>query len=235
MGRRVIALDTETTGLYASKGHRIVEIGCVELVDMRKGETRQWYINPERDIPIEVTKIHGITNEKVAHEPIFSKMVDEFLDFIGDDTLVIHNAAFDMGFLNAELQKLQREVLGFERVMDTVELARKKFPGATASLDALCRRFKIDNTHRTFHGALLDSDLLADVYVELMGGNQLSLDFPDQRLESSDHLQDIPETDLRRFPVRNWAVPKEELSAHHAFLKQLQQKSGACIWLSVHG
>lgn len=230
--KRVIVLDTETTGLSPAEGHRIVEIGCVELVKMRKTETKQWYINPERDIPIEVTRIHGITNEKVANSPRFTDMVDEFLAFIGDDSLVIHNASFDMGFLNAELLRIKRKKLDVARVIDTIPLARRKFPGAPASLDVLCKRFKIDNTHRTLHGALLDSDLLADVYVELLGGNQFSLDLSAQSLEVSTTSQKTVMADMVSFPVRTWTVSAADCLAHDAFLERLQRESGACIWLS---
>ena len=229
---RVIVLDTETTGLSPNEGHRIVEIGCVELVQMRKGEGKQWYINPERDIPMEVVKIHGITNEKVANSPRFVDMVGEFLDFIKNDSLVIHNAAFDMSFLNAELKKIKRRELQSKRVIDTIPLARRKFPGSSVSLDALCKRFKIDNTHRTFHGALLDSDLLAEVYVELLGGNQFSLDFSSFNNQAVTPAKKMITTEIQQFPHRNWPVSEEELLAHTTFLDRLQRESGACIWLS---
>lgn len=230
--KRVIVLDTETTGLSPADGDRIVEIGCIELVRMRKGETRQWYINPERDIPAEATRVHGITNERVAREPRFSAMVDDFLTFIADDTLVIHNAAFDRGFLNAELQLLNRNILDSARIVDTMLMARRRFPGAPASLDALCRRFKIDNSHRTLHGALLDADLLAGVYVELMGGNQFRLNLPGYDTEVVDpsrqhHAQAVV---VRDVPVRSWRLPEADVVAHNAFLERLQRESGACIW-----
>lgn len=228
---RVIILDTETTGLSHAEGHRIVEIGCVEMVQMRKGKTAQWYINPEREIPADATRIHGITNEKVANAPRFSDMVNDFLAFIGHDALVMHNASFDLGFLNAELLRARRTKLSVE-VIDTIPLARRKFPGAPASLDALCKRFKVDNTHRTLHGALLDADLLADVYVELMGGNQFSLDFSEQSMEVPLTPQKNIAPDIQNFSVRTWTIPEVDRLAHNAFLERLQRESGACIWLS---
>lgn len=229
---RLIVLDTETTGLSPSGGHRIVEIGCVELIEMRKGETRQWYIHPERDIPAEATRIHGITNEKVATAPRFADMADDFLNFIGDDTLVIHNAAFDRGFLNAELVMVQRKLLDVDRVIDTIPIARRKFPGASASLDALCKRLKVDNSHRTLHGALLDADLLADVYVELLGGNQFSLDFSGQDPETPGTHEKRAVPALQVHPMRTWTVPEADRQRHQAFLERLQRESNACIWLS---
>ena len=230
--KRVIVLDTETTGLSPAEGHRIVEIGCVELLRMRKGKSLQWYINPERDIPIEVTRIHGITNEKVADAPRFSDMVDDFLAFIGEDSLVMHNAAFDMGFLNAELLRAGHKKLDSAQVIDTIPLARQKFPGASASLDALCKRLKVDNSHRTLHGALLDADLLADVYVELLGGKQISLDFSQQNtIDSTTPIKAVV-SNLQNFPVRTWEVAEKDLLDHKLFLERLQHESGECIWLS---
>ena len=231
--KRIITLDTETTGLSANQGDRIVEIGCVELISMRKGETRQWYVNPERDIPEEATRIHGITNEKVADAPTFKQVATEFLQFIGSDHLVIHNAPFDLGFLNAELKRCKRRPLDMQRVIDTIPMARRKYPGASASLDALCKRFRIDNSHREFHGALLDADLLADVYVELMGGNQLNLDLSREEETSVAQTPETPQQKaLRRevLPAREWAVSEMEMTRHAAFLEFLQDESGHCIW-----
>lgn len=171
---REIVLDTETTGMDPFKGDRIIEIGAVELSGhLPTGRTLQFYIHPERDVPADATAVHGITNEFLKGKPIFSQIYTEFLDFIGSDsTLVIHNAEFDMKFLNWELQNVGHPPLPSSRVIDTLAIARKKFPGSPASLDALCRRFGIDNSNRTFHGALLDSELLAEVYLELLGGRQ---------------------------------------------------------------
>ncbi|NCW30325.1 MAG: DNA polymerase III subunit epsilon, partial [Alphaproteobacteria bacterium] len=159
---REIALDTETTGISPRDGHRIIEIGALELMHhLPTGRKLHLYINPERAIDDGAVAVHGITSEFLADKPVFADIVDEFLTFIGDDPLVIHNASFDMGFINAELKRLNRPVLPMSQSVDTLMMARKKFPGAQANLDALCRRFEIDNTHRDLHGALIDADLLA--------------------------------------------------------------------------
>lgn len=173
---REIVLDTETTGMDPVRGDKLVEIGCVELMNhLPTGNTYHVYINPERDIPAEATAVHGITNERVANEPVFGEIVGGFLDFIGDARLVIHNAEFDMKFINSELKTFGFPSIDHRRVLDTLRMAREKFPGSPANLDALCRRFGIDNSSRTFHGALLDSQLLAEVYLELLGGRQRGL------------------------------------------------------------
>ncbi len=229
--KRLVALDTETTGLNAKGGDRIVEIGCVELVDMRKGKTLQWYINPERDIPEEASRIHGITNEKVADAPKFKEVAKEFLNFIADAHLVIHNAAFDMGFINEELKRIKRRPLDNNRVIDTIPMARRKFPGSSVSLDALCKRFKIDNTHRTFHGALLDAELLADVYVELTGGNQFQLDLSTDTDEVMEKKIERKTTHKEILQAREWALTELERETHLAYMEFLQEQSGHCIWL----
>jgi DNA polymerase-3 subunit epsilon len=173
---REIVMDTETTGLDPADGHRIVEIGAVELVNLLPtGRVYHQYINPERPVPREAENIHGLGNEFLRDKPVFARIATDFLDFIGDSTLVIHNAAFDMRMLNAELTRLGQPVLPMSRAVDTLEIARKRFPGAQASLDALCRRFGVDNSGREKHGALLDTELLAEVYLELMGGRQQGL------------------------------------------------------------
>ncbi|MEO5377209.1 MAG: DNA polymerase III subunit epsilon [Magnetococcus sp. DMHC-6] len=227
---RLIVLDTETTGFSPANGDRIVEIGCVELIDLRKGTSRQWYINPQRDIPADAIKVHGITNEKVADAPLFVDIVDQFLDYIGHDSLVIHNAAFDMGFLNAELNRAQRAPIAFDRAIDTLAAARRKFPGTSASLDALCKRLGIDNTQRTLHGALLDANLLAEVYVELCGGNQFTFDLaqpePAPKAISSDINK--PKKDLIT-PARVWPISEEESRLHENFLGMLDKKYGICL------
>ncbi len=170
---REIVLDTETTGLDPAQGHRIVEIGAVELVGHRPtGRNFHVYINPERDMPSGAEAVHGLSAAFLADKPRFSEIVDDFLAFIAGDPLVIHNAPFDMAFLNAELGWCGRPVLPMERAIDTLEIARRRFPGAPNSLDALCRRFGIDNSARDKHGALLDAELLAEVYFQLVGGEQ---------------------------------------------------------------
>jgi DNA polymerase III subunit epsilon len=170
---REIVLDTETTGLDPASGDRIVEIGCVELIDhFPTGANYHVYINPERDMPADAERIHGLSAEFLSDKPVFAAITAEFLDFIGDAPLVIHNAGFDMKFLNAELARIGHAILEDARAIDTLAMARIKFPGARVSLDELCKRFDIDNTERTKHGALLDADLLAQVYLELLGGRQ---------------------------------------------------------------
>ena len=170
---REIVMDTETTGLDPFDGHRIVEIGGVELENhVPTGRTYHQYINPRRDMPTEAFEVHGLSAEFLADKPDFEAVARDFVDFIGDATLVIHNASFDMKFLNAEFDWAGLPQLPMSRALDTLAIARKRFPGSPASLDALCRRFGIDNSSRTLHGALLDSEILADVYLELIGGRQ---------------------------------------------------------------
>jgi len=170
---REIVLDTETTGFDPEQGDRIVEIGAVELVNhMPTGRTYHQYINPERPMPQEAFEVHGLDDDFLRQHPVFAHVAQAFIDFVGDARLVIHNAAFDMKFINAELVWLERPAIPFDRAIDTLEIARRKFPGSPASLDALCRRFGIDNSARTLHGALLDSEILAEVYLELIGGRQ---------------------------------------------------------------
>lgn len=178
---REIVLDTETTGFHADGGDRIVEIGAVELWNhLPTGKTYHQYINPERSMPQGAFEVHGLGDEFLADKPVFKQIGQAFLDFVQDSTLVIHNAEFDMKFLNMELVRMGLLALPWEQALDTLAMARKKFPGSPATLDALCRRFMIDNSARTLHGALLDSEILAEVYLELIGGRQ-----PDFALSSS--------------------------------------------------
>ncbi len=217
---REIVLDTETTGLSPKSGDRVVEIGCVEIVNqVATGETYHQYINPERDMPGEAFSVHGLSAEFLANKPIFADVVDAFLDFVGDANFVIHNAEFDMNFLNWELETLGREPLAMNRATDTVRLARQKFPGAPASLDALCKRFQIDNSNRKLHGALLDARLLADVYLELIGGRQrgLSLDGQQVVVETASATPRV-----KRAP-RPYFASREELGAHEAFIRKLSE------------
>ena len=222
---REIVLDTETTGLNPLGGHRIVEIGCVELINhVPSGQTFHQYINPERDMPPEAYAVHGLSAEFLAGHPVFAKIVDPFLDFLGDDPLVIHNATFDLGFINAELARLDRPAIPATRATDTVFLARKRFPGAQANLDALCRRFGIDNSDRDLHGALKDSLLLAEVYLELIGGRQ-----PDLALAASKTAAAVARagTKVER-RHRSFAPSLEEEEAHKAFVAKLTEP----LWLS---
>ena len=173
---REIVFDTETTGFEPGDGHRIVEIGCVELVDhFPTGRTFQAYLNPERDVPIETTRVHGLTNEVLADKALFAHIVEDFLEFLGDAPLVIHNASFDIKFINAELKRTGHPAIPLSRATDTIEIAKRKVPGARYSLDELCKRFSIDLSARAKHGALLDAQLTAEVYLELIGGRQKGL------------------------------------------------------------
>lgn len=217
---REIVLDTETTGLDPEQGHRVIEIGAVELYNhIPTGKTLQLYINPERDIPSESTAVHGITAEFLKDKPIFSQIYTQFLEFIGTDSkLVIHNAEFDMKFLNAELKRVGHAPLAWSRALDTAALARKKFPGSPANLDALCRRFGIDNSNRTFHGALLDSELLAEVYLELLGGRQHGLGLIAEGRESRPAAQKDSSGHKTLRAARPHEASAEELAAHEEML-----------------
>ncbi|MFP4538973.1 MAG: DNA polymerase III subunit epsilon, partial [Dichotomicrobium sp.] len=177
---REIVLDTETTGLDPKQGHRIIEIGCIELMNyVPSGREFHCYINPGRDVPHEAQQVHGLSDAFLADKPVFADIADPFLEFIADSTLVIHNASFDIGFLNAELALLPRDPIPSDRIVDTLVLARRKHPAGPNSLDALCKRYRIDLSERTKHGALLDSELLARVYMELIGGTQAALGLDD--------------------------------------------------------
>lgn len=173
---REVVLDTETTGLDARRGDRLIEIGCIEIVNrIPSGREYHCFINPERDVPAEAQAVHGLSTEFLKDKPVFKAVAKPFLDFIGEDTLVIHNAAFDVGFLNAELERLGLTAIGMHRVVDTLQLARRRHPAGPNTLDALCKRYGIDNSKRIKHGALVDSELLAKVYVELLGERQAAL------------------------------------------------------------
>lgn len=219
---REVVLDTETTGLYYDKGDRIVEIGCLELFDCTPtGKTYQQYINPLRQVHPEATKVSGITTEFLQDFPTFDKIADDFLNFIGDDTLVIHNANFDIGFLNMELRKLNKPLILESRVIDTLKLARKKVTSAKYNLDALCAKFEIDTSARTLHGALVDCDLLAKVYMELCGGRQKTFSF--LSLES----ETIAYQNQSHRPKRYFNVPEEEKRLHQEALNGIKNP----MWL----
>ncbi len=214
---REIVLDTETTGLDPVVGHRIVEIGCIELYNhVPTGKTFHRLINPDRPMPTAAFEVHGLSDELLAKQPRFDKIADDFLEFIADSPLVIHNAAFDLAFVNAELGKCQLAPLIESRAIDTVSMARRKFPGAPASLDALCRRFAIDLSGRTKHGALVDAELLAAVYLELLGGRQPGLGFGQEAIK-------VRHAERRREarPARRFAPSAAELAAHAAFVATL--------------
>jgi len=216
-----VVLDTETTGLDPAAGHRIVEIGCVELKNhMPTGRTYHQYINPERDMPSEAFAVHGLSEEFLTGHPVFAGVAEAFLTFIGDATLVIHNAEFDMGFINAELRACDLTAIPMDRAIDTVAMARRKFPGARANLDALCQRFGIDNTDRELHGALKDSKLLADVYLELIGGRQHGLELKTDKKEASSTTNQQAERRFRE--PRPHAPSPDELAAHKDFVAAIE-------------
>jgi len=216
---REIVLDTETTGLDPTTGHRIVEVACLELINhIPTGRSYQSHINPERDVPTDAFAVHGLSIEFLSDKPRFAEIADKLLEFIGDAPLVIHNAEFDVRFLNAEFQRLARPPLSSERVVDTLQMARQKFPGAPASLDALCRRFAIDNSTRTKHGALLDIELLADVYLELIGGRQAGLEL----MTAARATAALAAGGRTPRVARPHAASDAELAAHTALLATLR-------------
>lgn len=229
---REIVLDTETTGFEPAEGHRIVEIGAVELFNhMPTGKTYHQYIDPQRLMPKEAFEVHGLGDDFLRGKPVFKAIGQAFLDFIGDAKLVIHNAAFDMKFLNYELKQVGLPTLDWSRAIDTLMIARQKFPGSPASLDALCRRFGVDNSSREKHGALLDSEILAEVYLELIGGRQ-----PDFGLASQPAKSVLSEAtmggDAWRPRPRPTPLPSrltdEEAAAHAAFVTKL---GAAALWI----
>jgi len=231
---REIVLDTETTGFEPHEGHRLVEIGCVELLNhMPTGRTYHQYVNPQRNMPAEAFAIHGLGDDFLRPQPVFAQIADDFLRFVSGATLVIHNAAFDMRFLNAELEWAGKPLLPADRVVDTLMIARRKYPGSPASLDALCRRFGVDNSNRTLHGALLDSEILAEVYLELIGGRQ-----PDFALSvtAGRSLGKTPKQTTWRPRPRPNPLPgrlsDSESDAHAAFI---QMMGDAAIWRRYGG
>ncbi len=222
---RELVLDTETTGLDPKDGHRVIELACVELINfIPTGAFWHWYFNPQRDVPKAATDVHGLTAQFLADKPLFGDMAQEILDALGDARLIIHNAPFDMGFLNHEFGRLGHAPLSFDRVTDTLALARRKHPGSPNNLDALCRRYGIDNSTRTKHGALLDSELLADVYLRLIGAEQAGLNFASQA--ESDAIEVETAAQPRPTPVPPLLSPEEE-AAHAEFVTSLGQKA---IW-----
>lgn len=223
---REIVLDTETTGFDPEEGHRLIEIGAVEVINkVPTGRTYHQYINPERDIPADATAVHGITDERVKNEPVFAEIYTDMVEFIGDGIIVAHNATFDMNFINYELKQVGHPSYPKKQVVDSLAIARAKFPGSPASLDALCRRFGIDLSERELHGALLDAQLLADVYLELMGGRQHGLVLSEDKRVSSGIVHATNDSLLfkkreKREP-RVFKPSEEELTAHSALLEEL--------------
>jgi DNA polymerase-3 subunit epsilon len=220
---REIILDTETTGLSPERGDRIVEIGCVELVNHTPtGNEFHKYLNPEREMSEGAFRISGLSDEFLKDKPYFKDIVDEFISFIDDSIIVAHNAPFDLGFLNNELKIINRKQIQFDSIIDTLAIARKKFPGAQASLDALCKRFEIDNSERVKHGALLDAYLLSEVYLELIGGKQTSLILSEERKETQLNIKE-----KKIFIERNYEISEKEKVAHQKMVDLISNP----IWL----
>ena len=226
---REIVLDTETTGLKPSQGHKLVEIGAIELVNQTAtGEVYHQYINPEMAMPYEAFKVHGISDEFLADKPKFIDIADEFLQFVGSAKLVIHNAKFDMGFINHELKAINKEPLPFDddSVIDTLLMARKKFPGMRANLDALCQRYNINNKHRKKHGALLDAELLMEVYIELTGGRRKKLFVDD--METSD-VSITAITNKPKITVKKYSLDDAIREKHRQYLLSTYPHHQGCI------
>ena len=230
---RQIVLDTETTGLDPQQGHRVIEIGCVEIENRRlTGRHFHCYLNPDREIDDGAVQVHGITSEFLSDKPRFKQVVSDFIDFVRGAELVIHNAPFDIGFLNHEIQLLQSELGTIDEmcsVIDTLVMARKKHPGQRNSLDALCKRYEVDNSQRELHGALLDAEILADVYL-LMTGGQTTLQLASEETGQSDQGL-ARKRDLSRGPLVVVAPSQEALAAHEQFLARINKQSNdQCVW-----
>ncbi len=245
---RQIVLDTETTGIDPKEGHRLIEIGCVEMINRRfTGRTYHQYINPEREIEAEAIGVHGITNERVANEPRFAEVADAFWDFIRGAELVIHNAAFDVGFIDHEFGRLNQQrgeprlgpVAEHCGILDTLLMAREKHPGQRNNLDALCKRYEIDNGRRVLHGALLDAEILAEVYLAMTGG-QTALTLDASGEEEGGDTKSGTTGGIRRLspqrPRLAVVAPSEvELAAHRAKLEAIRQAAGECVWDRLEG
>jgi DNA polymerase-3 subunit epsilon len=237
---RLIVLDTETTGLESKQGDRLIEVGALEMVNRRlTGESFHEYVNPERDIPMEAQAVHGITEEFVQDKPLFSAIADAFIEFIRDAELIIHNAPFDLGFLDNELALVAKKtgrsypkIADICKITDSLKLARQKHPGQKNNLDALCRRYGINNAHRQVHGALLDSEILADVYLSMTGGQtdlMLASETSPNRSETALDRRRI--TDLQAYELKVVVATDEELTAHQVKLEAVAQASGhECFW-----
>ena len=219
---REIVFDTETTGLDPSTGDRLVEIGCIELFNhFPTGNTFHRYINPERDMPEPAFKVHGLSVEFLSDKPLFATIVEELVEFLGDAPLVAHNASFDFGFLNGELARCGRAAVSLDRMVDTIVIARTRHPGAKHSLDALCSRYGIDRSHRVVHGALLDAQLLSQVYVELTGGRQIGLTLVTETIEVQTSFAAAAAPAIVR-PARFFEASAEELARHAAFMEKIK-------------
>ena len=232
---RQVVLDTETTGLEVTQGHRIIEIGCIEVLHRRTTDQLfHQYLNPERDIDAGAQEVHGISLEFLADKPKFANIADDFIEFVGDAELIIHNASFDIGFINAELQLAGHTITDVNsccKVIDSLSLARKMHPGQKNNLDALCKRYEIENSHRELHGALLDAQILAEVYLALTGG-QTTLSLAGDADAVIKRKQANAGVDVEREPLNIIYANNEELQAHDAFLSKIQQESkSGCVWL----
>ncbi|MDP2356539.1 MAG: DNA polymerase III subunit epsilon [Beijerinckiaceae bacterium] len=222
---RELILDTETTGLDPASGDRIVEIGCVEVINsVLTGQTYHVYLDPERDMPEEAFRVHGLSRDFLAGKPKFADISADFLAFVGEARLVIHNAEFDMKFINAELKRCGSQPLGMDRVIDTLAIARRKHPGASNSLDALCSRYKIDNARRTKHGALLDAEILAEVYAELMGGRQKVFELASSVVKKVETIY-LDTAAISRPDAIGILLKPDEEAAHNALIEKMGEKA----------
>jgi DNA polymerase III subunit epsilon len=223
---REIIFDTETTGLSPREGHRLVEIGCIEVENrFPTGRVFHKYLNPDRDMPLEAFEIHGLSSDFLKDKPLFNAVADELWDFLDGAQLVAHNAGFDMGFINAEFARVGKPVISMERVVDTVQLARRKFPGAKASLDALCDRFGISNAHRVKHGALLDAEILAEVYSELLGGKQAAMMLDSGSRPQTGAMTVAAVAPTARPQPLTPLLNDTEIAAHAAFIAGMGEKA----------
>ena len=219
---REIVFDTETTGLDPGSGHRVIEIGCVELINLvPTGNVFHQYINPDREVPEDAVRIHGLTNDFLQNHPFFNEIIEDFMAFIEDAKLIAHNAEFDMRFINWELENAGLTAIPMSRTVDTLQIARSRFPGAPNSLDALCKRLGVDNSNRTKHGALLDSEILAEVYLELMGGKQAGLELVQEKKAK------IRTVEKKERAPRSFPASREEIEAHQEFISKLKEP----VWL----
>jgi len=234
---RQIFLDTETTGLSPESGDRVIEIGCVEMINRRlTGRHLHFYLNPQRPNHEDAVRIHGLTDEFLADKPLFSAVVDEFLDYVAGSELIIHNASFDIGFLNAELRRVNKGVMAdhISGVLDTLVMAREMFPGKSNSLDALCKRLEVDNTHRTLHGALMDAELLATVYINMTRGQDALLIDAGSEEEGSQAALDAAAVDLSQFALLVIEPSAEEAEAFDKALADIDKASGGkAIWKTL--
>lgn len=228
---REIVFDTETTGFDAHKGDRLVEIGAVELINhLPTGRVYHQYINPQREVPDDAFRVHGLSYDFLKTFPTFDKIVDEWLEFVGDDSILIaHNASFDINFCNYEQKCINRPEFKWDRIIDTLEIARGKFPGSRVNLDALCKRFGVDNSDRTKHGALLDADLLAKVYLELIGGQEPSMIFDDKKISKSSEVKTGKNKDRKYREPREFVLGEAEVQKHKEFL---ESKVKGALWIA---